>query len=148
MKKALKLLIIVLLFYLFIFYVSRNSKKEFILGTGWKYYITENYIEEKEILIGRVEKNNYIFFKRVEIYPKISGFLSYDLKKVITKQDIDKPFVKEISFIAQNKVGNVYIKINYEIIKGKAVNYIFNLPVRIETVEIEKPNKLIETYIE
>lgn len=148
MKKAIKFLVIVLLSYLFIFYMSRNSKKEYILGTGWKYYVIENYRIEKNVLIGELEKNDSIFFKRVKFYPKITGLLSYDLKKIITSIDIDKPFVKEVSLISQNRKGNIFVKIGYEIIKGKAINYIFNLPVRIENIEIEKPVELIETFIE
>lgn len=151
MKKGIKVLVIVfivLLFYLSIFYLSRNSKKEYILGTGWKYYVIENYRIERDIFIGKLKKSDSIFLKSVKFYPKITGLLSYDLKKIITKIDIDKPFVKEVSLISQNREGNIFVKIGYEIIKGKAINYIFNLPVRIENIEIEKPVELIETFIE
>jgi hypothetical protein len=74
--------------------------------------------------------------------------LSYDLKQKLTQIDIDKPFSTEVSLISQNKEGNIYVKIDYEIIEGDAINYILNLPIRIEKIKIEKPVNLIETYIE
>ncbi|HOC53058.1 MAG TPA: hypothetical protein PKJ39_04920 [Caldisericia bacterium] len=148
MKKIITLIIIVFIFYLFIFFMSRDSKPEFILGTGWKYFETENKKEEREILIGKIETGDFIFFKKIKIYPEIKGLLSYDLKQKLTQIDIDKPFSTEVSLISQNKEGNIYVKIDYEIIEGDAINYIFNLPIRIEKIKIEKPINLIETYIE
>ncbi|MGB9750279.1 MAG: hypothetical protein ACPLWB_05530 [Caldisericia bacterium] len=148
MKKIITLLIIVLIFYLFIFFMSRDSKDEFILGTGWKYFKIETKKEEKEILIGKINSEDFIFYKKLKIYPEIKGMLSYDLKKKLTQVDTNKPFTREVSLISQNKEGNIFVKIDYEIIKGNAINYIFNLPVRIEEIEIENPIEIVETYIE
>jgi hypothetical protein len=128
--------------------MSRDSKPEFLLGCGWKYYKIEDKKEQREILIGKIDKEEFVFYKKLKIYPEIKGFLSYDLKQKLTKINIDKPFTTEVSFISQNKEGNIFVKINYEIIKGDAINYIFNLPIRIEKIEIENPIELIETYIE
>jgi len=128
--------------------MSRDSKDEFILGTGWKYFNLETIKEEKEILIGKIDSEDFIFYKKLKIYPEIKGLLSYDLKKKLTQINIDKPFTREVSLISQNKEGNIFVKVDYEIIKGKVINYIFNLPVRIEEIEIKNPIEIIETYIE
>lgn len=148
MKRLITLLIVVLIFYLFIFFMSRDTKPEFLLGTGWKLIILEDSKEYREILIGNINKDTLYFIKDLKIYPVIKGFLSYDLKEKLTKKDLDKPFSTTIKLISKNNTGNIYAKIEYEIIKGEAINYIFNLPIRIEKIEIENPVKLIETYID
>lgn len=148
MKKSVIILIIILLFYLLIYFMSRDLEPQFLLGTGWKYYEKERKLEQKAILIGEIKEKEVIFIKNIKIYPKISGLLSYDLKKIITKLDQSKPLTTDINFISRNREGKVYVVVEYEIIESSFVNYLFNLPIRIERVKIENPLRFIQSYIE
>ncbi len=146
MKKILFLIIIIVLFYILIFYLTKNSDKSYILGFGWKAFLKENNIVFIEQKIGELKENEDIFIKNIKIYPKYNGILSYDLIKELLKVDLDKAFKDLIRIISKNK-GEVFLKMAYESKKFNLINYAFGQPIRIEEINILIPLYVVEVKV-
>lgn len=147
MKKNLILIIIFIIFYLFLLFVSKSLDKNYLLGFGWKVYLKTNENFIKIIKIGEFKDGEEIFVKNIKIYPETSGIVAYDLKKELTKINLDSPFTDVIKIISK-KSGNVSIKVQFEEKVYDFINYIFGIPIRIDEIKIKVPINILEISVE
>jgi len=147
MKKVLIITIFFVCFYIFLFIISKNINKYYLLGFGWKVYLKKSEIETKSLKIGEIKGEGDIFIKKVKIYPEDSGILSFDLKKNLTKINLENPLLDTIRVISK-KSGVIYMKVQYERRVYDFINYAFTLPIRIDEVKFLIPIKILEVSVE
>lgn len=147
MKKIIVILIFIIIFYIFLFYISKNVDKNYILGFGWKAYLKESKTITKNLKFGEIKEDDEIFIKSIKIPIETSGILSSDLKKELTKINLDNYFSDLIKVISK-KSGSVYIKVQFEEKIYDFINYAFGLPIRIDEIKIKIPINILEILVE
>ncbi|MCX8094911.1 MAG: hypothetical protein N3D74_01785 [Caldisericia bacterium] len=147
MKKAIILIIFILIFYVFLFFISKNINKNYLIGFGWKVYLKESETYNKKIKIGELKENEEIFIKNIKIYPKVYCFLSYELVKELTNINLDSPFSDFIKIISK-KSGDVYLNVQFEEKRYDFINYVFGFPIRIDEIKINIPINILEILVE
>ncbi len=147
MKKIIVIVIFIIIFYIFLFYISKIVDKNYILGFGWKAYLKESKTITKNLKFGEIKEGNEIFIKNIKIPIETSGVLSSDLKKELTKINLDNYFSDLIKVISK-KSGSVYIKVQFEEKIYDFINYAFGLPIRIDEIKIKIPINILEILVE
>lgn len=147
MKKIIVIVIFIIIFYIFLFYISKNVDKNYILGFGWKAYLKESKTITKNLKFGEMKEGDEIFMKNIKIPIETSGVLSLDLKKELTKINLDNYFSDLIKVITK-KSGSVYIKVQFEEKIYDFINYAFGLPIRIDEIKIKIPINILEILVE
>lgn len=147
MKKIIVIVIFIIIFYIFLFYISKNVDKNYILGFGWKAYLKESKTITKNLKFGEMKEGDEIFIKNIKISIETSGVLSLDLKKELTKINLDNYFSDLIKVITK-KSGSVYIKVQFEEKIYDFINYAFGLPIRIDEIKIKIPINILEILVE
>lgn len=147
MKKIIVIMVIFLIFYIFLFYISKNVDKNYILGFGWKAYLKESKTIIKNLKIGEIKDNEEVFIKSIKIPIETEGLLSFELKKELTKINLDRYFSDLIKVISK-KSGDVYIKVQFEEKSFDFINYAFGLPIRIYEIKVKIPINILEILVE
>jgi len=120
------------------------------MGTGWRFYKLEDKRIVEEVKIGELNDEESVFIKNVKLYPECSGSLLHeDLKEKLLSFSFDSYlFIPVRMIIPDAKEGDsIFIEVEEEVIIGDAINYIFNLPVRIERIKLIKPIKIKEVRV-